>query len=91
MSTDSNLMGNNIFMQEKRRKKLGEILIAQGLITQEQLVYALQEHKRTGISIGTVLVKLGYISDDDLSNVLGAQIQLDRKKDRRGPCRSGSH
>lgn len=73
-------MGNNLFMQEKRRKKLGEILIAQGLITQEQLVYALQEHKRTGISIGTVLVKLGYISDDDLSSVLGAQIQLDRKK-----------
>ena len=80
MNTDNRPMGNNPFMQEKRRKKLGEILIAQGLITQEQLVYALQEHKRTGISLGTVLVKLGYISDDDLSGVLGAQIQLDRKK-----------
>lgn len=67
-------------MIEKRRKKLGEILIAQGMITNEQLLQALQEHKRTGISLGTVLVKLGYISDDDLSSVLGEQIHLRSKK-----------
>jgi type IV pilus assembly protein PilB len=67
-------------MIERRRKKLGEILIAQGMITNEQLLQALQEHKRTGISLGTVLVKLGYISDDDLSSVLGEQIHLRSKK-----------
>lgn len=67
-------------MVEKRRKKLGEILIAQGLISQEQLLFALQEHKRTGISFGTILVKLGYISDEELSSVLGQQIHLDHKK-----------
>ncbi|NLG16151.1 MAG: Flp pilus assembly complex ATPase component TadA [Fibrobacter sp.] len=65
---------------ERRRKKLGEILISQGLITDEQLLVALKEHKRTGISIGTVLVKLGFITDDDLSSVLGQQIHLDQKK-----------
>lgn len=67
-------------MIERRRKKLGEILIAQGMITNEQLLQALQEHKRSGISLGTVLVKLGYISDDDLSSVLGEQIHLQSKK-----------
>jgi type IV pilus assembly protein PilB len=67
-------------MVERRRKKLGEILIAQGMITNEQLLLALQEHKRTGISLGTVLVKLGYISDDDLTSTLGEQIQLRSKK-----------
>ncbi len=65
---------------QRRRKKLGEILIAQGLITNEQLVEALQVHKRTGVSLGTVLVNLGYITDDDLTSVLGAQIQLDQRK-----------
>lgn len=65
---------------EKRRKKLGEILLSQGLINQEQLLVALQEHKRSGTSLGTVLVKLGFISEDDLSSVLGAQIHLDQKK-----------
>jgi type IV pilus assembly protein PilB len=67
-------------MMQRRRKKLGEILIAQGLITNEQLVEALQVHKRTGVSLGTVLVKLGYITEDDLTSVLGTQIQLDQKK-----------
>jgi type IV pilus assembly protein PilB len=67
-------------MMQRRRKKLGEILIAQGMITNEQLVEALQEHKRTGMSLGSVLVKLSYISEDELTSVLGAQIQLDQKK-----------
>jgi type IV pilus assembly protein PilB len=67
-------------MMQRRRKKLGEILIAQGMITNEQLVEALQVHKRTGVSLGTVLVNLGYITDDDLTSVLGAQIQLDQRK-----------
>jgi type IV pilus assembly protein PilB len=67
-------------MLQRRRKKLGEILIAQGMITNEQLVEALQVHKRTGVSLGTVLVKLSYITEDELTGVLGAQIQLDQKK-----------
>jgi len=65
---------------QRRRKKLGEILIAQGLITNEHLVEALQVHKRTGVSLGTVLVNLKYITEDDLTGVLGAQIQLDQRK-----------
>ncbi|HMA64583.1 MAG: GspE/PulE family protein [Fibrobacterota bacterium] len=67
-------------MLAKRRKKLGEILIAQGLITDEQLLIALREHKLTGITLGTILVKNGFIKDDDLTSVLGQQIQLDQKK-----------
>jgi len=64
----------------RRRKKIGEILLLQGLISQEQLLKGLEEHKKTGMSLGTVLVKLGYISDDELSGVLGQQIQLEQKK-----------
>jgi|WetSurMetagenome_2_1015567.scaffolds.fasta_scaffold00077_44 type IV pilus assembly protein PilB len=67
-------------MMQRRRKKLGEILIAQGMITNEQLLEALQVHKRTGVSLGTVLVNLGYITEDDLTGVLGAQIQLEQRK-----------
>ncbi len=67
-------------MVEKRRKKLGEILLAQGLINEEQMLQALQEHKRTGVSIGTVLVRMGFITDEDLTAVLGEQIQLRQKK-----------
>jgi type IV pilus assembly protein PilB len=67
-------------MLTRRRKKLGEILLTQQLITEEQLLIALQEHKLTGTSLGAVLIKLGFIKEDDLSSVLGQQIQLDQKK-----------
>ncbi len=65
---------------QKRRKKLGEILVAQGLITNEQLMRGLQEHKSSNMSLGSVLIKLGYISEEDLSSVLGKQIELDQRK-----------
>ena len=67
-------------MMQRRRKKLGEILVAQGLITQEQLLISLKEHKNTGVSLGTILVQFGFVSEDDLNGVLGQQIQIDQKK-----------
>lgn len=67
-------------MIQRRRKKLGEILVSQGFIDEKQLMHALQEHKRQGITLGATLVKFGYISDDDLGSVLGEQIQLNQRK-----------
>lgn len=67
-------------MLEKRRKKLGEILLSQGLINQEQLLLSLQEHKKSGLSLGAVMIKMGFITEDVLSSVLGDQIHLDQKK-----------
>lgn len=64
----------------RRRKKIGEILLSQGLITQDQLIQGLEEQKSSGLSLGTVLVKLGFINDDELSGVLGQQIQLEQRK-----------
>ena len=66
----------------RRRKKIGEILLSQGLITHEQLIRGLEEHRRTGVSLGTILVKQGFISEDELSSVLGQQIQIDTGEHR---------
>lgn len=67
-------------MVERRRRKVGEILISQGLVTHEQLQHGLEEHKQSGVSLGTVLIGLGYISEDELGGVLGQQIKLSQKK-----------
>ncbi len=67
-------------IQEKRRKKLGEILVSQGYITLDQLDKGLQEHRRNGVSLGTVLVKMGYIDAEALKMVLGKQIEINQKK-----------
>ncbi len=58
------------------RKKLGEILIEEGLITPEQLEEALRESKKTGEPIGQVLIDLGYITPSDLGRVLQKQFNL---------------
>lgn len=67
-------------MVQRRWKKLGEILLAQNHISNQQLAQGLQEHRRTGVSLGMVLVNQGHISQDDLTAVLGEQIQISQRK-----------
>ena len=44
--------------------KLGEILIKENLISQEQLDQALDKQAQGGGRLGKVLVDLGFISDE---------------------------
>ena len=59
-----------------RTKRLGEILIEENLINEEQLEIALAESKSQGIPLGSVLVKLGFVTIKDLKEALGAQMGL---------------
>lgn len=53
--------------------KLGEILIRENLITNEQLRDALEYQRQNGGRLGSNLVKLGVISDDVITAVLSRQ------------------
>ena len=53
--------------------RLGEILIKENLITSDQLKQALEHQKSTGGRLGTCLMKLGFISDDEITGVLSRQ------------------
>ena len=53
--------------------KLGQILIASSVITEEQLNEALKLQKRGGGRLGTNLVKLGHITEDKLVTFLSKQ------------------
>jgi len=53
--------------------RLGEILIKESLITAEQLRQALEHQKASGGRLGTCLMKLGFISDDEITGVLSRQ------------------
>ncbi len=57
-------------------KKLGELLLQEGLIEAEQLTRALEEQQHGGERIGTVLIKLGFISDDMLVEFLARQFHV---------------
>jgi type IV pilus assembly protein PilB len=53
--------------------RLGEILVKENLITQEQLKQALEHQKQSGGRLGTALVKLGLVTDDEVTAVLSRQ------------------
>ncbi|MFC1630942.1 GspE/PulE family protein [Candidatus Omnitrophota bacterium] len=60
----------------KSRLKLGEILVKEGIITEEQLQKAIQVQKREGRRIGEVLVKLGLVNEKDIVVTLGKQLNI---------------
>src|SRR5258707_5021339 len=53
--------------------RLGEILIKESLITQEQLQKALEFQRANGGKLGSCLTKMGFITDDDITGVLSRQ------------------
>ncbi len=56
--------------------KLGEILVREGLITQDQLRKALLEQKNSGMRLGYTLVKLGFIEETEVTKMLARQYRM---------------
>lgn len=59
------------------RLPLGEVLVLQGIITQEQLKHALGAQKEMGGAIGTVLKELNYCTEEDILLALGRQAGME--------------
>lgn len=58
---------------EVHRKRLSEILMAQGYINESQLIEALAESKKIGMPLGSTLYKLHYITLEQLKDALHEQ------------------
>lgn len=54
--------------------RLGEILIKQNLITEDQLIQAITAQKEQKGRIGEILVKLGIVTEEDIVAALGTQL-----------------
>ena len=54
-------------------QRLGDLLVREKVITDQQLEEALKVQKQTSGRLGSVLVKLGYLSDEDVTNFLSRQ------------------
>jgi len=55
---------------KKAPKRIGDVLIEEGYITQQQLGQALSDGKATGAPLGASLIKLGYIDEIKLGKAL---------------------
>jgi hypothetical protein len=56
-------------------QRLGDLLVKEKVLTQEQLEQALKTQKDSGGKdrLGSVLVRLGFLSDEDVTNFLSRQ------------------
>jgi type IV pilus assembly protein PilB len=57
----------------RRRHRLGDLLVAQGLISPSQLHDALREHRRSKERLGNVLTRRGFVSEERLVEVLSKE------------------
>jgi len=58
------------------KKRLGDLLVATGYITQEALQEVLKEQNRTGERLGRILVNKGYITEQNLIEALEFQLGI---------------
>jgi MSHA biogenesis protein MshE len=59
-----------------QRARLGDVLVAQKAVSQEQLKLALEEQKRSGRKLGRVLVDLGFVTEESIAQALARQLNL---------------
>jgi type IV pilus assembly protein PilB len=57
-------------------ERIGELLVAERMITRDQLEQALREQKNSGTKLGYNLVKLGFIQETELTKMLARQYKM---------------
>jgi type IV pilus assembly protein PilB len=56
--------------------RIGDLLLREGLVTQDQLNKALAEQRHNGTRVGYNLVKLGFVKETDLTRMLARQHKM---------------
>ncbi|WP_301100625.1 GspE/PulE family protein [Propionivibrio sp.] len=63
-------------MARPEKIRLGDLLIQQGLLTNEQLKFALEEQKRSGRKLGRIVVESAFVTEEAISQALAGQLQI---------------
>jgi MSHA biogenesis protein MshE len=63
-------------MARPEKVRLGEILVQQKLLSEEQLQFALSEQKRTGRKLGRVFVENSFVSEEQISSAIAKQLNI---------------
>lgn len=61
----------------QKRKPLGDLLLEEGLVTEEQLKSAQETVRQKGGLLGKTLVEMGLVSQDDILLLLGRRAGMD--------------
>ena len=61
-------------MARPEKIRIGNLLIQEKLISQEQLALALEQQKRNGRKLGRVLIENGFATEEAISEALAKQL-----------------
>ncbi|RJG49975.1 GspE/PulE family protein [Motilimonas pumila] len=62
--------------QPKLKKRLGDLLVEDNIISEEQLMQALSEQRNTGRKLGATLQALGFLSEQQMLSFLSRQLDI---------------
>lgn len=63
-------------MKPKLKKRLGDLLVENKLISEAQLSNALQQQRQLDLKLGATLIHLGYINEDQILSFLSQQLDI---------------
>ncbi len=63
-------------MKIQLRKRLGDLLVDEAIVTEEQIQQALTAQRSTGQKLGDALIDLGFITEKQMLNFLSQQLGL---------------
>ena len=61
-----------------QRKRLGEMLLDAGLLTQEQLKEALVNHRKAGMKLGQYLVQTNMVKEGEVIETISTQLNIEK-------------
>jgi MSHA biogenesis protein MshE len=64
-------------MPRPEKIRLGDLLIQQGLLTGEQLKFALDEQKRSGRKLGRIVVESSFATEEAIAQALAGQLRAE--------------
>ena len=63
-------------MAKPEKIRLGEVLMRQNLLTEEQLMQALGEQKKSGRKLGRIFVENGFVTEEGIAEAVARQLQI---------------
>ena len=63
-------------MARPEKVRIGNLLVQEKLISQEQLELALEQQKRSGRKLGRVLIESGFATEEAISGALAMQLKI---------------
>lgn len=72
--------------EAKPNQKLGDLLVAQGLLTAAQVTQALELQKKSGKRLGPIVVDKGWVAEHEVLRILASQLNIPHVRLRSQLC-----